>query len=252
MSDDEADEAVAHAASAGYRLFDTAENYRNERGVGRGLKRSGLAREEFSLTTKFNVEWHGADLRSLFEERVQLLGVEYVDLLMIHWPNPEHGRYVEAWRGVLALHEEGLVRALGVSNFKPAHIERLREETGVRPDVNQIQLTPYVSQRDVQAYHREHGIVTESWGPLGSGRSGLLEEPVIVSLAERHAKTPAQIVLRWHVELGLVPIPKASSVEHLRENIAIFDFALDPFEVEAISALDDGSASPIDADLFGH
>lgn len=253
LNDDEAERAVAAAAEAGYRLFDTAESYHNERGVGRGLARCGVPRDELFIATKFDWRWHGEDLvRTACEASARRLGVDYVDLLMIHWPNPGHDRYVQAWRGLIRLREQGLVRAIGVSNFKPAHLERLRRETGVLPDVNQVQLHPYVTRPDERAYHFRHGIITEAWSPLGRGDRRLLQEPAIVALAERHGRTPAQIVLRWHVELGIVPIPRTGSPDRMRENIGIFDFQLDPAEVAAISALDDGSVSPVDSDETGH
>lgn len=253
MGDDDTERAVLDAARAGYRLFDTAENYHNERGVGRGLRGCGVPREELFVTTKFNRAWHGEELvRSYLEASMKRLQVEYVDLLLIHWPNPSYDRYVQAWRGLIQLRDEGLVRAIGVSNFKPAHLERLREETGVLPEVNQVQLHPYVTRPEERAYHFQHGIVTESWGPLGRGDARLLQEPVITTLAEQYGKTPAQIVLRWHLELGLVPIPKTSSPERMRENLEVFDFALARDEVAAISALDDGSVMGVDSDVSGH
>ena len=253
MDDTEAERAVVDAVEAGYRLFDTAENYRNERGVGRGLRASGLPRKQLFVTTKFNREWHGEELvRQAFGLSADRLGVDYIDLLLIHWPNPSHDRYVEAWRGMIRLREEGLVRAIGVSNFKSAHLERLHAETGVLPEVNQVQLHPYVTRQDTRDYDAAHGIVTESWSPISKGGQGLLEQPAIVEPATRYGKTPAQIALRWHLELGLVPIPKSSNSGRLRENIDIFDFALTAGEVEAISALDGAAGAPVDSDKIGH
>lgn len=253
MDDAEAERAVVQAVEAGYRLFDTAENYRNEVGVGRGVRACGLPREEVFITTKFNREWHGEDLvREACERSLERLGVDYIDLLLIHWPNPEQDRYVDAWRGMVRLREEGLLRAAGVSNFKPAHLERLRAEVGVTPEVNQVQLNPFVTRPDTRAYDAGHGIVTQSWAPLSKGHERLLDQPVVADLAAKHGKTPAQVVLRWHLELGLVTVPKSSRPERMRENIDVFDFALAPEEVDAITALDGAAGAPVDSDRTGH
>jgi len=253
MDNDEAERAVTTAIDAGYRLFDTAENYRNEEGVGRGMRASGLSREQLFVTTKFNREWHGEDLvRKAFEQSAERLGVDYIDLLLIHWPNPKHDRYVEAWRGLLRLQEAGLVRSVGVSNFKPAHLERLRAETGVMPAVNQVQVNPFMTRPETREYDEAHGILTQSWTPLSKGHDRLLEEPTVRGLAERHGKTPAQVVLRWHLELGLGTIPKSGNPERMRENLGVFDFELAPAEVEAISALDGQVGAPADSDEIGH
>ncbi len=253
MDDAQCEAAVATAIEAGYRLIDTAENYGNERGVGRGLRASGVPREELFVTTKLNKEWHGADLvAEAFERSAERLGLDYLDLFLIHWPNPGQDRYVEAWQGLIRLLEAGRVRAIGTSNFKIAHLQRIIDATGVVPDVNQIQLNPAIVREEVRAFHRVHGIVTESWAPIGGKGNDVLGEPVITRLAEQHGKTPAQIVLRWHVELGLVTIPKSSHPARIRENIDVFDFSLGPEEVAAISALDRGEAGSLDSDVFGH
>jgi 2,5-diketo-D-gluconate reductase A len=253
MDDATAEVAVATAIEAGYRLVDTAENYRNERGVGRGLKASGVPRGELFVTTKFNKRWHGVELvEEAFEASADRLGLDYIDLLLIHWPNPAQDRYVQAWQGLVRLLEQGRVRAIGTSNFKPAHLDRIIAETGVTPDVNQIQLSPSVAREQPRAYHAGRGIVTESWSPLGGGGAEELHEPLIGELAARHGRTPAQIVLRWHVELGLVAIPKSGTPERIRQNIQVFDFSLTPEEVAAISALDQGEQAATDSDRFGH
>lgn len=253
MDDATAERAVATAIEAGYRLVDTAENYANERGVGRGLRASGVPREELFVTTKFNKRWHGVELAAeAFQRSADRLGLDYIDLLLIHWPNPRQDRYVQAWQGLANLLEQGRVRAIGVSNFKPSHLERIIAETGVAPDVNQIQLSPSVTRADARAYHAERGIVTESWSPLGGGGADELRHPVVIELAERYGRTPAQIVLRWHIELGLVAIPKSATPERIRQNIEIFDFSLTPADVAAISALDQGEAAAVDSDSFGH
>ncbi|GAA4471916.1 aldo/keto reductase [Phytohabitans houttuyneae] len=253
MDDAAAEVTVATAIELGYRLVDTAENYGNERGVGRGLKASGLPRDELFVTTKFNKRWHGVELAAeAYERSLDRLGLEYIDLLLIHWPNPGQDRYVEAVQGLARLLEQGRLRAIGTSNFKPAHLERVIAETGVVPDVNQIQLSPTVTRESTRAYHAEHGIVTQSWSPIGGQSNDVLREPVVVEVAARHGRTPAQVVLRWHMELGLATVPKSSDPERLRQNLDIFDFSLTADEVAAISALDQGDAAGADSDAFGH
>ncbi|MGN0145737.1 MAG: aldo/keto reductase [Arthrobacter koreensis] len=251
MDNAQAADAVAAAVEAGYRLFDTAENYGNEAGVGEGIRRSGIARSDVVITTKFNKQWHSRDgVRRAFDASARRLGTEYIDLLLVHWPNPDQDRYVEAVLGLAGLLEEGLIRGIGVSNFKPAHLQRLAE-AGVIPDLNQIQVDPrHVREASRQANNRL-GIVTESWSPLGRD-GGLLEDTVVTALAAKYGKTPGQIVLRWHVQQGLVPIPKASSPAHLAENLAVFDFALEETEIADLSALDTGEAGILDSDSFGH
>jgi 2,5-diketo-D-gluconate reductase A len=252
MGDGQAEGAVTEAIRAGYRLVDTAENYRNEGGVGRGIRASGVDRDEIFVTTKFNKRWHGeAEARQAFANSAERLGLDHIDLLLIHWPNPRKDRYVEAWRGLLRLLEDSKVRAVGVSNFKSAHLDRLLDETGVAPHVNQIELDPTHSRPEQRAYHAAHGIVTESWSPIGAG-GDLLAEPAIVDLARRRSRTPAQIVLRWHVQLGLIPIPKTSKPERMAENIDVFDFELSEGEMDELAALHGHGAEPVDSDRFGH
>ena len=252
LDNNEAERVVARALEVGYRLIDTAENYRNEEGVGRALRASGVERAQVFITTKFNAEWHGEDLAArAFEASARRLGVDYIDLLLIHWPNPEQDRYVDAWRGLISLREAGLVRSIGVSNFKPAHLQRLLDETGVTPDVNQIQLNPLVSRAELREFGQRHGIVSEAYSPIGKGGE-LLEEPAILEIAERLGRTPAQVVLRWHVQLGNVAIPKTGNLERLRENLDVFDFELTDADMRAISALDRGEGSAVDSDEFGH
>jgi 2,5-diketo-D-gluconate reductase A len=253
MDDDAAEVAVAAAIGLGYRLVDTAENYGNERGVGRGIKASGVPREELFVTTKFNKRWHGVELAAeAFELSADRLGLEYIDLLLIHWPNPQQDRYVQAVQGLARLLEDGRLRAIGTSNFKPAHLQRVIDETGIVPDVNQIQLSPTVTRESSRAFHERHGIVTQSWSPIGGQSNDVLREPVVVEVAERHGRTPAQVVLRWHIELGLTTVPKSSDPDRLRQNLDIFDFSLSADEVSAISALDRGDAAGADSDAFGH
>jgi 2,5-diketo-D-gluconate reductase A len=251
MNDSDTATAVRAALEAGYRLIDTAENYHNEQGVGQGLKDSGVPREEVFITTKFNKRWHSVDgARQAFENSCGRLGVDYIDLLLIHWPNPAEGQYVEAWKGLVKLLEAGSVRGIGTSNFKPAHLDRIIDATGVVPDVNQINLNPYKIRTEPVSYHAEHRIVTMCWSPLSPRE--LLDEPVITQIASRYQRTPAQIVLRWQTQQGYVTVPKSSSPQRIAENISIFDFDLTPDELAAISSLDQGEAAVTDSDVFGH
>jgi len=243
--------AIRTALEAGYRLIDTAENYRNEDAVGQGLRESGVPREEVFLTTKFNREWHSVDgARRAAEASLARLGVDYLDLLLIHWPNPDQGRYVQAFEGLLKLLDAGVVRAVGTSNFKPAHLQDVIDATGTVPDVNQINLNPYATRGAGVAFHAEHGIVTEAWSPIKP--TSMLDDQVITGIAAAHHRSPAQVVLRWHLQRGFVPIPKSASVKRQRENLAVFDFELTDDEVAAISALDRGEAGVTDSDSFGH
>jgi 2,5-diketo-D-gluconate reductase A len=253
MDDTEAERVIAEAIGLGYRLVDTAENYRNERGIGLGLKASGVPREELFVTSKFNREWHGADLAAdAAERRLDLLGLDYLDLLLIHWPNPQHGKYTEAWQGLARLLETGRVKAIGTSNFKPAHLDRVIDATGVVPDVNQIQLSPYTTRAEARAYHADKGIVTQSWSPIGGEGGEVRKDPVVTALAEKYGRTPVQIVLRWHLELGLAVAVKSANTERLEQNLDVFGFALEAADVAALTALDRGEGAAADSDKFGH
>ncbi|QJS99492.1 aldo/keto reductase [Streptomyces asoensis] len=235
MDDAEAERSVAEALGLGYRLVDTATNYRNETGVGRGVARGGVPREEILVATKLPGRHHGyEETLASFEESRQRLGLEYVDLYLIHWPLPRVDRFVDSWRAMIKLREDGLVRSIGVSNFTAGHIERLEKETGVLPSVNQIELHPLFPQDELRAFHEAKGVRTESWSPLGRG-SALLEDPAVVSVAESLGVTPGQVVLRWHVQLGAVPIPKSSSPERQRANLDVFGFELGPAQLAAIA-----------------
>ncbi|WP_062645860.1 aldo/keto reductase [Streptomyces maremycinicus] len=235
MDDAEAERSVAEALRLGYRLVDTATNYRNETGVGRGVARGGVPREEIVVATKLPGRHHGyEETLASFEESRERLGLEYVDLYLIHWPLPRVDRFVDSWRAMIKLREEGLVRSIGVSNFTAGHIERLEKETGVLPSVNQIELHPLFPQDELRAFHEARGIRTESWSPLGRG-SALLEDPAVVAVAESLGVTPGQVVLRWHLQLGAVPIPKSSSPERQRANLDVFGFELGPEQVAAIT-----------------
>jgi 2,5-diketo-D-gluconate reductase A len=239
---------VKAAIDAGYRLIDTAEGYGNEQGVGRGIRSSGIDRTEVFVTTKFGRRWHGRqEAQQAFANSAERLGLDYIDLLLIHWPNPAMGRYVEAWRGMIQLLEENKVRAIGVSNFKPSHLERLIDDTGIAPHVNQIQLNPRVPRLAERHYHDGKGILTESWAPIGKG-SDLLDESVLGEIGCAHSKTPAQVVLRWHQQLGVLPIPKTANPSRLTENIEVFDFELTPEDIARISTLDRLGAGAVDSD----
>lgn len=235
MDDAEAERAVGTALESGYRLLDTATNYRNETGVGRGVAGSGVPREEIVVTTKLPGRHHGyAQTLASFEESRARLGLEYVDLFLIHWPLPRVDRYVDSWRAMIKLREEGLVRSIGVSNFTAAHIERLEKETGVLPCVNQIEMHPYFPQDELRAYHAGKGVVTESWSPLGQG-SDLLDDPAVAAVARAHEVTPGQAILRWHVQLGALPIPKSGDRDRQRANLDVFGFELTEEEMETLA-----------------
>jgi 2,5-diketo-D-gluconate reductase A len=245
---------VRTGIEAGYRLIDTAENYRNEDSVGQGIRDSGIERSEVFVTTKFDLKWHSVDgVRRAYEASRKRLGSDYIDLLMIHWPNPSDGRYVDAIQGLQAILEDGGIRAIGTSNFKPRHLRRVLNETGIVPDINQIQLCPYTTRDASRAYHAAHGIVTESWAPIGGSKTPeLRHDPLIRAIADTHGKSATQVVLRWHIQLGLVAIPRSSNPARIGENIDIFDFELNERELNTISALDRGEASILDSDVFGH
>lgn len=235
MDDAEAERAVATALESGYRLLDTATNYRNETGVGRGVAAAGVPREEILVTTKLPGRHHGhEETLASFEESRARLGLEYVDLYLIHWPLPRVDKYVDSWKAMIKLREDGLVRSIGVSNFTAAHIERLEKETGVLPSVNQIELHPLLPQDELRAFHADKGIVTESWSPLGRG-SDLLDDPAVAGVAEAHGVTPGQVILRWHIQLGALPIPKSGDPARQRTNLDVFGFELSEAEMAAIA-----------------
>ena len=230
-------EAVVSAIEVGYRLIDTAVNYDNEASVGEAVERSGLPREELFVTSKLPGRHHGYDEAiASTEGSLDRLGLDYLDLHLIHWPNPSVGLYVEAWRALVELRERGLVRSIGVSNFTRAHLDRIIQETGVVPAVNQVEMHPAFPQAELRAQHEELGIRTEAWSPLGK-REAPYAEPVVVAAADRLGVTPAQVILRWHVELGSVPIPKSANATRQAENLGVFDFSLTPDEVAAITDL---------------
>jgi len=251
MNEAEAAIAVASALDIGYRLIDTAENYGNESGVGEGIRRSGVSRSEVFVTSKFNRQWHSIPgARAACEASLKRLGLDYIDLLLIHWPNPDQDRYVDAFHGLLSLLDAGLVRAIGTSNFKPAHLQKLFEQ-GMTPHVNQIQLDPYHGRHDLVAIHQSRNIVTEAWSPLGRG-GRMLADPAVTKAAERHGCTPAQIVLRWHTQQGFVAIPKSADPARQAENLDVFGFTLSADEMAGLSGLDRPDPAMFDADSFGH
>lgn len=251
VPDDEAERAVGVAIQAGYRSIDTARIYDNEEGVGRAVRESGVRRDDLFVTTKLWNDDHDYDkaLRA-FDAGAERLGLDVIDLYLIHWPVPSQDRYVEAWKALEKLYADGRVRAIGVSNFTVEALERLLAEAQVVPAVNQIELHPQLGQAELRAVNAKHGIVTEAWSPLGQGK-GLLDLPLLAEIGGRYGKSPAQVVLRWHVQLGNVVIPKSVTPARIRENIEVFDFALDQDEMDAITALDSGRRLGPDPATFG-
>jgi 2,5-diketo-D-gluconate reductase A len=245
----ETEEVVAQALEAGYRHLDTAAAYKNEGAVGQAIHASGIPREEIFVTTKCFNDDHGYDkAKRAFKASLERLELEHIDLYLIHWPVPAHDLYVETWQAFIELQAEGLVRAIGVSNFQPAHLERIVAETGVVPAINQVELHPYFQQTGLRHEHEQLGIVTEAWSPLGQGLE--LEDPTLVAIAEAHAKTPAQAIIRWHLQIGNVVIPKSVTPERIEQNLDVFDFELSDAEMEAIRELDAGKRIGPDPDTF--
>ena len=247
---EETEKAVSEALSAGYRLIDTAQGYRNEEGVGAAISSAGIQRDELFVTTKLTNSEHGYDkaLRA-FDESMNKLGLDVLDLFLIHWPLPMFDQYVETWRAFERLLSDGRVLSIGVSNFEIAHLERLLAETDVTPAVNQVELHPEFPQEELREFHAAHGIRTESWGPLGQGK-GLLENPHILDVARRKARTPGQVVLRWHIQLGNVVIPKSVNPDRIRENIDILDFELDEADMQEIEEVRTGRRLGADPNHF--
>jgi 2,5-diketo-D-gluconate reductase A len=232
---------VAQALEAGYRHIDTAQMYGNEAGVGEAIRDSGLDRDDLYITTKLNNSFHRPDdARREIDASLERLGLEQVDLFLIHWPLPTRydGDFVQTWRALIEAQEAGKTRSIGVSNFQPAHLDRIVEETGVVPVVNQVEVHPFLTNEEVRAANEKHGVATEAWSPIAQG--AVLDDPTIGEVAAAVGRTPAQVTLRWHLQRGDIVFPKSTSPERMRENFALFDFELSPEQVDAISALDRG------------
>jgi 2,5-diketo-D-gluconate reductase A len=231
---------VEDALEAGYRHIDTATGYNNETEVGAAIRASGIARDELFLTTKLRNDHHKAgDVDAAFARSLEMLGLDYLDLYLIHWPMPANDLYVQTWRSFETFHADGTAKAIGVSNFLVPHLERLLAETDIVPAVNQVELHPIFQQRELRAFHDAHDIRTEAWGPLGQGKYDLFGMPAIQAAASAHSVEPAQVVLRWHLQTGNVVIPKSNSRARMEQNLDIFGFELDADEMAAIDALDE-------------
>ncbi|MCX4835384.1 aldo/keto reductase [Streptomyces sp. NPDC102364] len=251
VPDDEAHAAVTSALDAGYRSIDTAALYENEKGTGRAIADYGLAREDVFVTTKlWNTEQGRDTALRAFDASLDRLGMDYVDLYLIHWPVPSRDKYVETWQAFEEILASGRARAIGVSNFLPEHLDRLAAETSVVPALNQIELHPRLQQSELRAYDAEHGIATEAWSPLGRG-NGVLDDEIVTALARKYDRSPAQIVLRWHLQLGNVVIPKSVTPSRIRENIAVFDFELASDDIAALAGLETGERVGPDPAVLG-
>ncbi|MBI3889684.1 aldo/keto reductase [Candidatus Saccharibacteria bacterium] len=235
---DEVKQAVLSAIDAGYRLIDTAAIYGNEQGVGEAIRESGVAREELFITTKL---WNGDQgydsTYKAFEASLEKLGLEYIDLYLIHWPVPEYGKYVETWKALEEIKASGRVKSIGVCNFNIDHLEKLLAESDVAPAVNQVELHPRLQQRELRAFCESKGIHIESWSPIGGTGGDLLDDPTIKIIADKHSRSTAQVVIRWHIQLGLIVIPKSVHAERIKQNADVFDFELDNDDMAKISAL---------------
>ncbi len=252
VPDDEVDAAVTAALAAGYRHVDTARLYGNEAGVGRALAASDVPRDDVFVTTKVWNDDHGRDAtRTAFDGSMERLGLEVLDLFLIHWPSPAQDKYVETWQALRELRDEGRVRAIGVCNFHAPHLQRLFDATGEWPAINQVELHPYLQQTPLREFHTEHGIVTESWSPLASGKQ-VLDDPVIGRIAQEHGATPAQVVIAWHLALGLVVLPKSVTPSRIVENLAASNLALTDDEVSELGSLDRGFRTGPNPDDFNH
>jgi 2,5-diketo-D-gluconate reductase A len=248
---EQTESVTLQALEVGYRHIDTAEMYRNEAGVGKAVARSGLARSDVFVTSKLNNGFHRPpDARAAFERTLEALGFDYVDLFLIHWPLPTlyGGDYVSTWETLAEFQRDGRARSIGVSNFQIDHLDRLRAETEVVPAVNQIEVHPYLTQEPLRAYGAEHGIATEAWSPIAQGK--VLGDPVITSVAAGKGRTPAQVVLRWHLQRGDIVFPKTVNPARMRENFELFDFELDPSDMEALSRLNRDERTGPDPDTF--
>lgn len=239
---EEVESSVAHALKNGYRLIDTAAMYRNEAGVGSAIKASGIPREEIFVTTKlWNDDQGYENALAAFESSLNKLQLDYIDLYLIHWPSPGRGLFVETWKAFEELYNSGKVKSIGVSNFNPDHLDTLLESATISPVLNQIELHPYLPQQEVVSYCQRKNIAVEAWSPIGGSRGSLLQDNVIVELATKYSKSPAQVVLKWHIQHGNIVIPKSVQAERIDQNINIFDFELDHNDLLAIDALENGT-----------
>lgn len=240
VPDDVAEHACTTAFEVGYRHIDTAALYGNEEGVGRAIAASGLARDEVYITTKVWNTDHGRERTyAAMDASLDRLGLDYVDLYLIHWPTPARDLYVQTWEAVLELQQRGLTRSVGVSNFHAPHLRRIIDETGVTPAINQIELHPWLPQREIRSLDAELGVITEAWSPLASG--GLIDDPRLVAIGAKYGKSTAQVMIRWHLQIGNVVLPKSITPSRIRENIEVFDFALDADDIRVIEAMEDGT-----------
>lgn len=244
--------SIKEAIDLGYRLIDSAFNYENEGAVGEAVRKCSVSRERLIITSKLPGRHHSyKEAINTVEESLFRAGLDYYDLYLIHWPNPRINLYVEAWQAMIELKKRGLIRSIGVCNFMPEHLQTLIKETGVAPSINQIELHPYFNQKEQRTCNKEHGILTESWSPLGRGNS-MLQDEKIARIAETHKKSISQVILRWHIQLGAIPLPKASSKEHQLDNLNIFDFELSEDEMKIISGLsrEDGRTTNQDPRVY--
>ena len=249
----EVENAVKIAIQTGYRLIDTAMVYQNERGVGKAIHESGVDRKELFITTKlWNSDQGKGKVRPALEASLERLGLDYVDLYLIHWPTPARGLYVETWQEIIKLQQDGLIKSIGVSNFQIEHLEELKKHTSVVPAVNQVELHPYFQQPELREYCNQHGIQVESWSPIGGSKGDVLENDEIINIAHSHAKSPAQIVIRWHLQNGLVVIPKSTNEGRIRENFDVFDFELSADEMSTINSLQKGTRFGADPDTMNN
>lgn len=245
-------EGMAEALRQGYRLLDSAVNYENEGAVGKAVRMSGIPREEVRVTSKLPGRHHKKpNVTWAIEELLLRSGLDYLDLYLIHWPNPSQQLFVEAWEGMIEARERGLVRSIGVSNFLPEHLDQLIARTGVAPSVNQVELHPYFNQPVQRAADKQRGILTQAWTPIGKG-TGLLAEPQVVEAARKHNRTPAQVVLRWHLQLGVLPIPKSATPSRRLENLNVADFQLDDADMRSIDRLSRPDGRLFDGDPRTH